>query len=61
MHRLDSIHHHCVDCNEARDVALTKMVAIDNDMKHYLKDVYVGRMMYHGQVLWSRHDACVPN
>ena len=61
MHRLDSIHHHRVDCNEARGAALTKMVETDDNMDHSLKDVYVGRMMYHGQVLWSRHDACVPD
>ena len=45
MHRLDSIHHHRVDCNEARGAALTKMVETDDNMDHYLKDVYVGRMM----------------
>ena len=40
MHRLDSIHYHRVDCNEARGAALTKMVETDDDMDHYLKDVY---------------------
>ena len=61
MHRLDSTHHHRVDCIEARGAVSTKMVETDDDMDYYLKYAYVGRMIHQGQVLWSIHDACVPS
>lgn len=43
------MHHPRVDCNEARGAVSTKMGETDDDTDHYLKYVYVGRMMYHGQ------------
>ena len=43
------MHRHCVDRNEAKGEALTRMVENDDDTDHYLKYIYVGRMMHHGQ------------
>lgn len=45
IYMLDIIHHHRVDCSEARGAALTKMVETDDEMIHYMKDMFVGRMI----------------